>query len=106
MPHIKEKIPIDFGGGQRSSEVTRGQRLKTLFTQYLKEGSMDFFHTYLVDALYQGKDSYIFGVGQRSSEVTRGHRMKTLSTQYLKVGSIDLFHTYLVDAPYQGEDPY
>ncbi|KAJ8041256.1 hypothetical protein HOLleu_12021 [Holothuria leucospilota] len=28
MPHIERKNPIVFGGGQRSSGVTRGQRAK------------------------------------------------------------------------------
>ncbi|KAJ8020031.1 hypothetical protein HOLleu_41866 [Holothuria leucospilota] len=36
MAHIERKNPIVFGGGQRSSGVTGGQNLKTLFTQYLK----------------------------------------------------------------------
>ncbi|KAJ8019223.1 hypothetical protein HOLleu_42327 [Holothuria leucospilota] len=40
-----------FGGGQRSSEVTGGQTLKTLLTLYLQVGSLDRFHTCFVDAL-------------------------------------------------------
>ena len=36
--------PIDFDGGHISSENTRGQRLKTLFTQNLKVGSIYLFN--------------------------------------------------------------
>ncbi|KAJ8025096.1 hypothetical protein HOLleu_35207 [Holothuria leucospilota] len=52
MHYGKRKNPIVFGGGQRSFGVTRGQNLKTLFTQYLKIGSLDRFHTWYVDALW------------------------------------------------------
>ncbi|KAJ8027939.1 hypothetical protein HOLleu_30038 [Holothuria leucospilota] len=49
MRYDKRKNPIIFGGGQRSSGVTRGQTLKTLLTRYLEVGSLDKFHTlYLV----------------------------------------------------------
>ena len=51
MPHIEKKSPV-FGGGQRSSGVTRGQTLKTLLTQYLKLGNLDQVHTWYVDALW------------------------------------------------------
>ncbi|KAJ8019296.1 hypothetical protein HOLleu_42176 [Holothuria leucospilota] len=52
MHYGKWKNPIVFGGGQRSFGVTRGQTLKTLFTRYLKLGSLDGFHTWGVDALW------------------------------------------------------
>ncbi|KAJ8018867.1 hypothetical protein HOLleu_00150 [Holothuria leucospilota] len=52
MHYGKRKNPIVFGGGQRSFGVTRGQTLKTLFTRYLKVGSLDRFHTWYVDALW------------------------------------------------------
>ncbi|KAJ8032667.1 hypothetical protein HOLleu_26255 [Holothuria leucospilota] len=51
MRYGKRKNPIIFGGGQRSSGVTRGQTLKTLLTRYLKVGSLNKFHTLYVDAL-------------------------------------------------------
>ena len=41
MPHIKRKDPSDFGGGHRSFEVPKGQRLKILVIQYLKVENMD-----------------------------------------------------------------
>ncbi|KAJ8046448.1 hypothetical protein HOLleu_05120 [Holothuria leucospilota] len=47
----ERKNPIVFGGGQRSSGVTGGQNLKTLFTRYPKVGSLDRFHTKYVDVL-------------------------------------------------------
>ncbi|KAJ8039261.1 hypothetical protein HOLleu_16917 [Holothuria leucospilota] len=47
----ERKNPIVFGGGQRSSGVTGGQTLKTLFTRYLKIGSFYRFHTKYVDVL-------------------------------------------------------
>ena len=58
MPYIVLNIRIDFGGGQRSSEVVRGQRLKILFIQYLSVGTMVLFHTYLADAPYEGEYAY------------------------------------------------
>ncbi|KAJ8046241.1 hypothetical protein HOLleu_04856 [Holothuria leucospilota] len=60
MPHIERKNPIVFGGGQRSFGVTRGQTLKTLFTRYLKVGSLDRFHTWCVDALWKEEEPYCF----------------------------------------------
>ncbi|KAJ8022356.1 hypothetical protein HOLleu_37229 [Holothuria leucospilota] len=48
----ERKNPIVFGGGQRSSGVTRGQNLKTLFTRYLKLESLDRFHAWYVDVLW------------------------------------------------------
>ncbi|KAJ8019236.1 hypothetical protein HOLleu_42303 [Holothuria leucospilota] len=58
MPHIERKNPIVFGGGRRSSGVTRGQTLKTLLTRYLKVESLDEFHTFYVDALCEEKELY------------------------------------------------
>ncbi|KAJ8036776.1 hypothetical protein HOLleu_17412 [Holothuria leucospilota] len=81
----ERKNPIVFGGGQRSSGVTGGQNLKTLFTQYLKM------------RCGERKNPIVFGGGQRSSGVTRGQTLKTLFTRYLKVGSLDRFHTKYVD---------
>ncbi|KAJ8050348.1 hypothetical protein HOLleu_03514 [Holothuria leucospilota] len=52
MHYGKRKNPIVFGGGQRSFGVTRGQTLKTLFTQYLKKGNSDSFQTWYIDAPY------------------------------------------------------
>ncbi|KAJ8045516.1 hypothetical protein HOLleu_08538 [Holothuria leucospilota] len=68
MLHIERKNVIVFGGGQSSAEVTRGQILKTLLTQYLK--------------MHYGrrKNGIIFVGGQRSSGVTGGHSLKTLLT--------------------------
>ena len=42
----EKKKPIIFGGGQRSSGVTKGQNLKTMFTQYFKVGSLVRFQTW------------------------------------------------------------
>ncbi|KAJ8045107.1 hypothetical protein HOLleu_08039 [Holothuria leucospilota] len=36
MQYGERRNPIIFGGGQRSSGVTRGQTQKTLLTRYLK----------------------------------------------------------------------
>ena len=58
MYYIRNKIPIDFGEVQRSSEDNRGQRLKTLFTQYLNVRTMDLFYTYMVDVLCDVEDPY------------------------------------------------
>ncbi|KAJ8043019.1 hypothetical protein HOLleu_09935 [Holothuria leucospilota] len=52
MHYSKRKNLIVFGGGQRSFGLTRGQTLKTLFTRYLKVGSLDSFYTWCVDALW------------------------------------------------------
>ena len=41
-----------FGGGQRSSGVTRDQTLQALLAQYLKVGSLDIFDMWYVDALW------------------------------------------------------
>ncbi|KAJ8036308.1 hypothetical protein HOLleu_20243 [Holothuria leucospilota] len=84
--HYDEVNTFIFGGGQRSSGVTRGQTLKTLLTLYLQ--------------MHHGKrkNPIVFGGGQRSFGVTRGQTLKTLFTRYLKVGSLDRFHTHYVDA--------
>lgn len=42
------------------SKVTRGQTLETLFTLYLKVGSMATFHTYHADALYEEEELHRF----------------------------------------------
>ena len=60
MPLIERKNPIVFGGGQRSSGVTRGQTLKTLLTRYLKLGNLDQVHTWYVDALWLEEGPYRF----------------------------------------------
>ena len=52
MRYGKKMNGIAFGGGQRSSGVTRGQKLKTLLARYLKVGSLDRFDTWYVDALW------------------------------------------------------
>ncbi|KAJ8043758.1 hypothetical protein HOLleu_11002 [Holothuria leucospilota] len=52
MRYSKKMNPIIFGGGQRSSGVTRGQCLKTLLTRYLKKGNSDSFQTWYIDAPY------------------------------------------------------
>ncbi|KAJ8026236.1 hypothetical protein HOLleu_34029 [Holothuria leucospilota] len=62
MHHDARKKRIVFGGGQRSFWVTRGQSLKTLFTQYLKVGSLDRFHTKYVDVLWCEEKPYCFFV--------------------------------------------
>lgn len=58
MSHIKRKNHVVFSGGQSSSEVTRGQKLKSLLTQYFALGTMDIFHTQHIDAPYQAEDPY------------------------------------------------
>ena len=93
MPHIVRKNPIVFGGGQRSFGVTRGQILKTLFTRYLKLGSLDRFHTYYVDALWCEEEPYCFSWGSDVTWDHRGQTLQTLLTQSLEVGSLDEFHT-------------
>ncbi|KAJ8036458.1 hypothetical protein HOLleu_20436 [Holothuria leucospilota] len=80
MHYAKRKNPIIFGGGQRSSGVTRGRMLKTLLTRYLKM------------CYGKRKNPIIFGGGQRSSGVTGGQTLKTMLTRYLKIGSLDRFH--------------
>ncbi|KAJ8031832.1 hypothetical protein HOLleu_25160 [Holothuria leucospilota] len=82
----ERKNPIVFGGGQRSSGVTGGQNLKTLFTRYLKM------------RCGERKNPIVFGGGQRSSGVTGGQNLKTLFTRYLKLESLDRFHAWYVDA--------
>ena len=62
---------VIFGGGQRSSGVTRGQTLKILLTRYLKLGSLDKFHTWYVDGLWWEEEPYCFWWG---SKVIWGHR--------------------------------
>ena len=52
IPYIEYKNPIGFGGGQRSFGVTRGQKLKTLCTQYIKKGNCDGHQTYYADTRY------------------------------------------------------
>ncbi|KAJ8017877.1 hypothetical protein HOLleu_44457 [Holothuria leucospilota] len=52
MRYGMRKNPIIFGGGERSSGVTRGQTLKTLLTRYLKKGSSDSSQTWYIDAPY------------------------------------------------------
>ncbi|KAJ8044611.1 hypothetical protein HOLleu_07397 [Holothuria leucospilota] len=76
----ERKNCIVFGGGQRSSGVTRGQTLKTLFTRYLKM------------CYGERKNPIFFGGGQRSSVVTGGQSLKTLCARYLKVGSFGRSH--------------
>ncbi|KAJ8026858.1 hypothetical protein HOLleu_31813 [Holothuria leucospilota] len=68
MRYGKRKNRIIFGGGQRSSGVTRGQTMKTLLTQYLEM------------CYGKRKNRIIFGGGQRSSGVTRDQTLKTLLT--------------------------
>ncbi|KAJ8026693.1 hypothetical protein HOLleu_31602 [Holothuria leucospilota] len=60
MCYGKKKVPIVFGGGQRSSGVTRGKTLKTLFIPYPKVESLDRFHTKYVDALWCEEEPYSF----------------------------------------------
>ena len=60
MRYSWKKNPIVFGGGQRSSGVTRGQTLKTLLTRYLKLGNLDQVHTWYVDALWLEEEAYRF----------------------------------------------
>ncbi|KAJ8026205.1 hypothetical protein HOLleu_33987 [Holothuria leucospilota] len=62
MWYGERKISVIFGGGQRSSGVTRGQTLKTLFIPYRKVGSLDRFHTKYVDVLWCKEKPYCFFV--------------------------------------------
>ncbi|KAJ8031547.1 hypothetical protein HOLleu_24772 [Holothuria leucospilota] len=94
MWYGERKISVIFGGGQRSSEITRGQTLKTFFIPYRKM------------CYGARKKRIVFGGGQRSFGVTRGQSLKTLFTQYLKVGSLDRFHTKYVDVLWCEEKPY
>ncbi|KAJ8022544.1 hypothetical protein HOLleu_37472 [Holothuria leucospilota] len=81
MRYGERKNPIIFGGGQRSSGVTRGQTLKTLLTRYLE---MPFIK----------RKNCIVLVGFKGHlGVTGGQTLKILLTQYLQVGSLDRYHT-------------
>ncbi|KAJ8048047.1 hypothetical protein HOLleu_00212 [Holothuria leucospilota] len=80
MRYSEKMNPIIFGGGQRSSGVTRGKCLKTLSRGYLQ--------------MCYSENMYpiVFGGVGRSSRVTRGQTLKTLLTQFLKGESLDRFY--------------
>ena len=70
MLYIEQMIPVGVSGDQKSFEVTRGQTLKTLKTQYLKKENVD-------DLILEEKITHIekmisivFGEVQKSVEVT------------------------------------
>ena len=91
MPYGKKKKSIVFGGGQRSSGVTRGQTLKTFLTWYLEVGSLINF---ILSMWMYGKrkNPRLFGGGKRSFGVTGGQTLKTFLRWYLEVESLDKFH--------------
>ncbi|KAJ8047038.1 hypothetical protein HOLleu_05922 [Holothuria leucospilota] len=70
MRYGEKMSPIIFGGGQRSSDDTGGQTLKTLLTRYLQVGSLNKFHTSYVDALWCEGGCYFWW----KSKVIWGHR--------------------------------
>ena len=89
---------IEFGGGQRSSGVTRGQNVKTFRTVRV---------TVMICSMWVASSKSKNPIDlwrQRSSGVTRGQTLKILQPRYLQNVKSDSCDTWHVGSPYCVEE--